>query len=78
MGSPEAQRLLGRMYLEGKGVDKDYAQAYIWNAVAVANGNFDAQAGLDASRENLSPAALEEADGRARKYFEQYRYKPQI
>ena len=35
----EAQGMLGTMYLEGKGVTQDYAQAYIWSAVAFANGN---------------------------------------
>ena len=77
-GNAEAQGMLGRMYLEGKGVDKDYAQAYIWNAVAVANGNFDALTGLDITRENLTPTALKEADSKARKYFEQYRYQPKM
>ncbi|HHG9063081.1 TPA: tetratricopeptide repeat protein [Citrobacter freundii] len=72
-GDAKAQGMLGTMYLEGKGVTQDYAQAYIWSAVAFANGNSDAQNGLDIAQKNLTPTALKEADDKARRYFEQHR-----
>jgi TPR repeat protein len=38
-GNPKAQFALGLMYQKGKGVCKDYKQAYVWYSKAADNGN---------------------------------------
>jgi TPR repeat protein len=43
---PEAQYYLGRLYLTGKGVDKDSIQAARWLALSAKNGDHRAQAVL--------------------------------
>ena len=42
-GNPEAQLLLGRMFLMGQGVSRDADQAMKWFRASAAQGNADAQ-----------------------------------
>ena len=44
-GNPSAQRVLGLMYLNGQGVQKDDAKAVAWFLKAAAQGDVDAQFG---------------------------------
>ena len=43
---PIAQYFLGEMYLHGKGVDQDFAQAAAWYERAAINGHPEAQAAI--------------------------------
>ncbi|MFC5479350.1 tetratricopeptide repeat protein [Massilia suwonensis] len=42
-GNPEAQHLLGLMYYMGRGVTRDYKQAFGWHLKAAQQGKADAQ-----------------------------------
>ena len=45
-GDPIAQYFLGEMYLQGKGVNQDFAQAAAWYEKAAVGGHTDAQAAI--------------------------------
>lgn len=45
-GYPLAECQVGYFYLEGIGVQKDYAQAFYWTERAAAHGDWDAQYNL--------------------------------
>ena len=47
-GSPSAQYILGRRYLDGESVPKDEMEARRWLEKSAAQGNSDAQAALQA------------------------------
>src|SRR4051794_15773360 len=51
-GHQWAQRRLGSMYAEGKGVPQDYAEAVNWYRLAAAQGNVPAQYSLGLAYEN--------------------------
>lgn len=42
-GNADAQHLLGLMYYMGRGVQRDYKQAFSWHSKAAAQGKADAQ-----------------------------------
>ena len=42
-GNPDAQHLLGLMYYMGRGVTRDYKQAFAWHMKAAGQGKVDAQ-----------------------------------
>ena len=63
-GNAQAQFSLGGMYFCGEGVPKDDTEAYVWVAVAAANGHEDAEYILSAAREDLAPGQLAAADQR--------------
>lgn len=42
-GNPDAQHLLGLMYYMGRGVTRDYKQAFAWHLKAAEQGKVDAQ-----------------------------------
>jgi uncharacterized protein len=42
-GNPDAQHLLGLMYYMGRGVARDYKQAFTWHEKAARQGKADAQ-----------------------------------
>jgi TPR repeat protein len=42
-GNPDAQHLLGLMYYMGRGVARDYKQAFAWHLKAAEQGKADAQ-----------------------------------
>jgi TPR repeat protein len=42
-GNPDAQHLLGLMYYMGRGVTRDYKQAFAWHLKAAGQGKADAQ-----------------------------------
>jgi TPR repeat protein len=81
-GDAEAQWLLGGLYLNGQGVPRNYAEAYFWLDLAVA-GESDALYGewvakyRDEAASHLTPADLFREQGRAWKWFEDHKAKPQ-
>jgi TonB family protein len=45
-GDPEAQTLLGTMYLNGQGIEESSTEAYVWYSRAAHQGNTEAQIAL--------------------------------
>ena len=66
MGLAMAQLKLGWLYEVGKGVIQDHQTAHMWYNVASANGDKDAGEYRDRLAEKMTPAAIEEAQSRAR------------
>jgi hypothetical protein len=52
---------LAMRYVQGVGIAKDNAQAYIWLSLAEANGSSEASSALQVVRPNLSPEELQRA-----------------
>ncbi|MEZ0259519.1 MAG: tetratricopeptide repeat protein [Alphaproteobacteria bacterium] len=79
MAHPEAQYHLGKMYLEGRGVEKkDLAVAWVWFSLAA---NYDGEKQLysdarDSTSQLLKPAELEQAQALAREWKPKERPKP--
>jgi len=67
-GNANAQKNLGWMYAEGKGVPKDYAEAVKWYMKAADQGNAFAQHNLGLMYKNGNGVA-KDRDG-ARKWFQ--------
>jgi TPR repeat protein len=61
-GYVDAQLDLGRLYENGKGVDQDYRQAYVWYAVAAARGSGTAARSRDLVAAKLTPAEIADAE----------------
>ena len=80
-GVPEAQSNLGLLYEEGKGVPQDYAEAYFWLDLAVAQETQEEQetdlASRDDAAKKLTPEELMKVQERARKWSEDHPAKPQ-
>jgi TPR repeat protein len=68
LGNPNAQFSLGRMYASGEGLPQDYKQAYIWSALAVANGMNTRIRDLSATK--LTPQVLEQAQKDTKALFD--------
>lgn len=51
-GNPEAQRLLGEMYFEGKGISKDIAKSFVWSKASADRGDRLAQYSMGHFYEN--------------------------
>jgi TPR repeat protein len=64
-GHPYAQGFLGVMYVDGVGVPQDDVEAYVWHAVAAANGEENAAESLERLARNLTPMAFLAAQVRA-------------
>lgn len=79
MAHPEAQFNLGKMYLEGRGVDKkDLKVAWVWFSLAA---NYDGEKRLysdtrDTTAQMLKPAELEQAQALVREWQPKERPKP--
>jgi uncharacterized protein len=65
-----AQFELGKLYAEGKGVIKDYAQAHMWFNISVAEGYENIRSAMDALEKKMTPAQITEAQKLARKWME--------
>lgn len=59
---------LGKLYQEGRGVARDYAQAYFWYKVAEAKGNNDAGIAAHFVSRKLTAAQRRQIEARARAY----------
>jgi hypothetical protein len=64
-GEPQAQWRLATLYLNGLGVVQSEAEAYMWAAIAAANGNEQAIETRTSAQARLSSAVLELARMRA-------------
>ena len=64
-GVPEAQYLLGMMYVNGKGVSTDFVEAYKWLELAAAQGDADAVKARDLVLKLLKPEQIAEGKRRA-------------
>ena len=69
-GHVGAQCSLGVMYANGKGVPKDYVEAYAWWSVAATNGHEDAKERLPKAKAKLTPEGLAEGQKLAIELFE--------
>jgi len=65
-GNAMAQSNLGAMYYNGEGVPQDYAEAHMWLNIAAANGADGAAENRDRAANLMTPAAVSEAQRRAR------------
>ena len=60
-GDDEAEHQLALLYLEGRGVDRNLVQAYLWANRAVYNGNDAARTTRERASEQMTEAELAEA-----------------
>jgi uncharacterized protein len=67
-GHPGAQYLLGTLYVEGKGVERDDATAFMWFARAANQGDARAQYNLGASY--AEGAGVQKNEAEAAKWFQ--------
>ena len=67
-GDASAQFSLGAMYCAGRGVTRDYVQAYKWLALAEAGGIEVARKKRDSVGSRMAPADIEQARRMARRW----------
>jgi len=65
-GLPQAQYQLAQLLKDGKGVDRDRFEAYIWLLVSLSAGNQTASSDLSFLEGDLGSAQLQKAKARAR------------
>ena len=61
-GSVTAQYAFGLIYAEGRGVEQDNKQAYLWLSRAYENGDTDAELLLSIVKQSMTFADIEAAD----------------
>jgi len=61
-GNTQAQIRLAEMHASGKGVSRNYIQAYIWYSLATRGGSTTAQAERDRMAKLMQPAEVKQAD----------------
>jgi len=71
-GHPESQLKLGVMYVDGRGIDKDYQAAYVWFTLAVQAGIKQATVLRDSIARSLSKKELVSAHDKAAKIANAY------
>lgn len=67
-GYASAQRNLGVMYSDGRGVPKDEAQAYMWYNLAAALGNDRARSNRAILEKTMSRVEIEKAQAMSREW----------
>lgn len=70
-GNVGCQTALGALYLDGKGVTQDFAEAYVWICLSAASGSNETTKLRDRVAKKLSQQTLEQAQARARKLQEE-------
>lgn len=65
-GDPRAQYLLGRMYMEGRGVTQDYVQAHVWLNLATTGGVAEARGYRDNVSSRMTSQQIADAQQLAR------------
>lgn len=65
-GTSTAQFGLGYAYATGQGVPQDFTTAHMWYNLAGSNGDADGGKNRDLLAAKMTPAAIEEAQRRAR------------
>ena len=71
-GFASAQWQLGKMFRAGKGVPRDYVQAYSYFMAAEVNGRSYAQLDKKAVAKKMTPDEIEEAKRLAKEWIEKY------
>lgn len=66
-GYPYAQGFLGALYADGAGVPQNDSEAYVWWAVAAANGDEHAAESLERMARRLPPVIYHQAQIRVRR-----------
>ncbi len=69
LGNASAQYKLGVMYANGRGVSRDYVEAYKWLNIAGTQNNVKAVEGRDAVARRMTPDQVEAAQNFAREEF---------
>jgi TPR repeat protein len=64
-GNVDAQYALGLAYAEGRGIEPDNVQAYMWLSLAVEQGDEDARMLRYIVAENMSLEQVRQAEGAA-------------
>ena len=64
------------MYSTGRGVPKDYVQAYAWYNIAVAQGDETAKENLENITKEMTTAGITKAQELSREYWEAYGPSP--
>ncbi len=67
-GVAGAQFMLARMYFEGEGTPKDFAQAHLWFSLAAANEVEKAAKLRDKAAKKLSPEELAASEAAVREW----------
>lgn len=70
-GDPQAQLMVGLLYANGEGVERDVAEAYMWFLISAANGNEHAKSlyeGASNLDKLLSPEEKADAERRAEQW----------
>jgi len=75
-GLPNAQMRLAELYVEGRGVTRDFQAAYAWYAVADNIGHKKAAAALATVSERLTTAELASAQRLAEQYIKDHSKPP--
>jgi TPR repeat protein len=60
-GVPTAQRALGMLYAEGRGLPQDYVLAHMWANLAASTGNETARENRDNIADRMTPEQIAEA-----------------
>ncbi|AZV80709.1 sel1 repeat family protein (plasmid) [Parasedimentitalea marina] len=69
-GDVEAQHNLGRLYIQGQGVDQDYVMAHKWFNIAAAGGHRDALKMRGVVADLMTPEQVAKAQTAARGFVE--------
>ncbi len=68
-GDPEAQYYVGRMYADGEVVERDYAEACFWLALAAAQEHDRAITSLRKIELEVGPEVAAQAKSRAKEWL---------
>jgi TPR repeat protein len=71
-GDARAQAELGIMYKNGRGVPQDFAAAYMWFTLAIAQGLEEAQKARDSLAKRMTHGQIEEATLMVREWRAQH------
>lgn len=77
-GDTEAQHQLGRLYIQGTGVEQDYVQAHKWLNIAAAGGSSAALELRTVAADLMVPEQIAEAQAQARAFFDAVRPGAQV
>lgn len=61
-GNAPSQFMMGRLYSEGRGIDRDFIHAYAWYSLSAANGYGPAATARDTLASTLTPSQLQSAE----------------
>lgn len=71
-GSVSAQSMLAECYRTSRGVPRDYIAAYMWSAIAAAEGDDDSKYRISLMRPRMTTQGIEEAQRRAAEFLQRH------